>query len=107
LKVLENEKADAVSAATACQQKISAAGRVCEHLKVSEAEVESKIASLQEELALVREHASMQKKKMEDVKLELATATSQADMIDRTIDPLKKECDKIKLLYEHLVGNPL
>merc|ERR1711871_1440139 len=104
IKVLENEQLDAKATHKACTQKIESAQKVCSHLEASAAEVRAKIEQLQQELQLVEEHKAIQQKKIEEALQEKTAAASQVDLIDRTMAPLAQECEKIKLLYEHLVG---
>jgi len=107
MEVLENEKADAVHQRSAWQTKVNAAQTVLGHLSTTEWEVLEKIRRLEGELALVKQHATMQQAKMEEGQREVEAARAQEEMLNRTLEPLMQECDKIKLLYEHHEGRPL
>ena len=60
------------------------------------------MTALEQELQLVREHKAKQQLKQQEIEGELASTVAQVDLIGRALDPLEKECEKIKLLYDHL-----
>ena len=101
IEVLENEKADAVAMAAAAEDKADAAQKVLDHLAATEQEALEKMARLQRELDLVKQHAAMQQTKRDEARREHDAAQAQCDLLDRTLEPLVQECDKIALLYEH------
>ena len=107
IEVLENEKADAVAMAAAAEDKADAAQKVLDHLAATEQEALEKMARLQRELDLVKQHAAMQQTKRDEARREHDAAQAQCDLLDRTLEPLVQECDKIALLYEHQAGRPL
>lgn len=98
--VMENSLIDARNEEESLKDKEKAVELVVSHVKEEQQRVEAKLLELQRELQFIRDHLGEQHTKLQEIKNQKADASEKVVSIQKTLLPLKRERDKLKLLSD-------
>lgn len=104
-EVLTNKLTDLKQSAATAETDRSAAALVLQHFDAEEAKVLHQIDALQQELALIRKHSAAQAQKVAASSDALRSATDAIATIERTLEPLRRDRDKARILLLSLAPN--
>jgi hypothetical protein len=100
IKILANEKLDMQEERMGAVDKCQSLELVAAHLHTEETRVSAEIEKLQAELVLIRDHLRDGAEQRQGLTQRASDLDKQEALIDQTLEPLRQERQKVKLLLQ-------